>query len=64
MPPDVPVERFATSRTSFDATLRDADMIADAKKKTLPLEPLGWEELTKVTARVIATPKEAAQLAK
>ncbi|MEQ1613390.1 MAG: hypothetical protein ABL904_11600 [Hyphomicrobiaceae bacterium] len=64
LPPGVPADRVALIRKAFADTLRDPEMIADAKKKNLPLEPLGWEELTRVTAKVIATPKEVAQLAK
>ncbi len=37
---------------------------ADAKKKNLPLEPTNWEQLARVTAKVVATPKEVAALAK
>ena len=64
LPPGVPADRVALIRRAFDAAIRDQELMADAKKKNLPLEPLGWEELTKVTARVIATPKDVAQLAK
>jgi tripartite-type tricarboxylate transporter receptor subunit TctC len=64
MPPNVPADRVAIIRRAFDAALKDPELIADAKKKNLPLEPIGWEELTKVTAKVIATPKEIAELAK
>ncbi len=64
LPPGVPADRVALLRTAFDATMRDPDMIADSKKKKLPIEPSNWEALTRVTAKVIATPKEVAELAK
>lgn len=64
LPPGVPADRVALLRKAFDDTMRDPELIADAKKKNLPLEPTGWEELTRVTAKVIATPKEVAELAK
>ncbi len=62
--PGVPADRVALLRKAFDETMRDPELIADAKKKNLPLEPTGWEELTRVTAKVVATPKEVAELAK
>jgi tripartite-type tricarboxylate transporter receptor subunit TctC len=64
LPPGVPVDRVAILRKAFDAALKDPEFVADAKKKNLPLEPTNWEELTRVTAKVIATPKEIAALAK
>jgi tripartite-type tricarboxylate transporter receptor subunit TctC len=64
LPPAVPADRVALIRKAFDATIRDPEMLADAKKKNLPLEPASWEELTKVTAKVISTPKDVAALAK
>ena len=62
--PGVPADRVALLRKAFVETMRDPELIADAKKKNLPLEPTSWEELTRVTAKVIATPKEVAELAK
>ena len=64
LPPNVPADRVALLRKAFEATIKDPELIADAKKKNLPLEPTSWEELTKLTGKVIATPKEVAALAK
>ena len=64
LPPAVPADRVALIRKAFESTMRDPELIADAKKKNLPLEPTGWEDLTKVTAKVVATPKDVAALAK
>ncbi len=64
LPPNVPADRVALLRKAFEAVIKDPELIADAKKKNLPLEPTSWEELTRVTAKVIATPKEVAALAK
>lgn len=64
LPPQVPPDRVALLRKAFEATMKDPELIADAKKKNLPLEPATAEELTRVTAKVIATPKDIAALAK
>ncbi len=64
LPPNVPADRVALLRKAFDATMKDADFLADAQKKKLPIESTDWQELTKVTAKVVGTPKEVAELAK
>jgi tripartite-type tricarboxylate transporter receptor subunit TctC len=64
LPPGVPADRVALLRKAFDATMKDPAFVADAAKKKMPLEPLGWQELTKVTAQVVSTPKEIAEQAK
>lgn len=40
-PPDVPPERLAALRKAFDATMKDPDFIADARKTGVNIEPLG-----------------------
>lgn len=64
LPPGVPTDRVDLLRKAFDATMKDPEMIADAQKKHLPMEPTSWQELNRITALVIATPKEVAELAK
>ena len=64
LPPGVPADRVATLRKAFEAMIKDPVMLADAAKKRLPIDPTTAEELTKVTAKVVATPKDVAALAK
>ncbi len=64
LPPGVPADRVATLRKAFEAMIKDPVMLADAAKKRLPIDPTTAEDLTKVTAKVVATPKDVAALAK
>lgn len=64
LPPGVPADRLAILRNAFAATLKDAEFIADARKKRLPIEATDWQELARVTAKVVGTPKDVAELAK
>jgi hypothetical protein len=43
-PPGVPAERIALLRQAFDATLRDPQFLADAKKLQMEIDPLKGEE--------------------
>jgi tripartite-type tricarboxylate transporter receptor subunit TctC len=56
-PPDLPPERLKMLRDAFDATMRDADFIADARKSKLELEPEDGAHLAALIAKIYATPK-------
>ena len=64
LPPNVPAERVAALRKSFQAAVADPALLADASKRHMPIEPTTAEALTALTEKVIATPKEIVQLAK
>jgi hypothetical protein len=51
-PPDVPADRVATLRKAFDATMKDADFLADAKKLNIDVEPVPGELMQTMVARV------------
>jgi hypothetical protein len=55
--PGVPIERVTALRRAFDATMKDPDFQADAKKASLDLNPMNGETLQKVVEDVVATPK-------
>ena len=44
-PPGVPADRLAALRRAFDATLEDAEFIADAAKLQMEIEPLTADEI-------------------
>jgi hypothetical protein len=44
-------------RDAFNATMKDADFIADTKKVGLELEPEDGEHLAALIAKIYATPK-------
>jgi tripartite-type tricarboxylate transporter receptor subunit TctC len=56
-PPDLPPERLKMLREAFNATMKDADFIADAKKTGLDLDPEDGEHLAALIQKIYATPK-------
>ncbi len=62
-PPGVPSDRLAALRTAFDATMKDADFIAEAAKLQMEIEPLTATQIDKLLATAYATPKPIVQQA-
>ena len=54
-PPDVPADRIAALRRSFDATLKDPEFLAEAKTLNLDIEPMTGEEVADLVTKVSAT---------
>ena len=50
--PGVPADRLTALRRAFDATMTDADFLADVEKTRLGVSPLPGEELQKLVAEV------------
>lgn len=44
----VPKERMAALRTAFEATMKDPEFLADAKKKNAPVNPVAGDEIAKI----------------
>ena len=55
--PDVPPERVQALRDAFAATMKDPDFLAEIKKDKLDLNPVRGEEMQKLVADIVATPK-------
>ena len=55
-PPDVPADRVAALRKAFMATLRDPELLAEARRQQLDLAPMPGEALARVVADTLATP--------
>ena len=49
-----PAERIKTLQQAFDATMRDPEFLADAKKQNLPISPVGGMEAEQLVAKMIA----------
>jgi len=47
LPPGTPKDRVQILRKAFEATLKDAEFVADAKKARLNIEPVAPEEIEK-----------------
>jgi len=61
-PPDLPSERVKELRAAFDAANKDAELLAEAKKMKLEIDPVGGDELQQVVEQLFATPKEVLDL--
>jgi tripartite-type tricarboxylate transporter receptor subunit TctC len=64
VPPDVPADRVAALRNAFDATMRDAEFLADAQRQRLEIASGRGDEVQQVVERTLATsPDLVARLA-
>jgi tripartite-type tricarboxylate transporter receptor subunit TctC len=57
LPPGVPADRVKALRDAFAATMKDPEFHAELAKLKLDMDPVGWEELQKLTNDLFATPK-------
>ncbi len=56
-PPDMPADRTKALRAAFDATMKDPDFLADAKKQKLDVEPVSGDRLLEILKSLYDTPK-------
>jgi tripartite-type tricarboxylate transporter receptor subunit TctC len=56
-PPDLPAERLKMLRDAFNATMKDVEFAADARRSKLELEPEDGEHLATLIKKIYATPK-------
>ncbi len=59
--PEVPKDRVEALRKAFWATLKDPELLADAKRANLEVNPVSAEEVEKLIAKVYAAPRELTQ---
>ncbi len=62
--PGIPAERAAALRKAFMDTMNDPAFLADMSKRNLIVEPLSGEEVQKLIASAVATPRELVEHAK
>ena len=62
--PEVPADRLAALRRAFDAAMKDPDLLAEAKKREMPIEPQTGEALQKVAADVTKANPQAVAYAR
>src|SRR4051794_1578081 len=62
-PPGIPADRLAALRGAFDATMKDAEFVAEAEKLQMEIEPLSAAQIDKLLAAAYATPKPIVQQA-
>ncbi len=63
-PPDIPVDRLAVLRAAFDATMRDDEFLADAKRTHLWIDPLSADRMIDIIRRGYASSAEIVAYAK
>jgi tripartite-type tricarboxylate transporter receptor subunit TctC len=57
-PPNMPAERLKILRDGWSNTMKDPELLAEAKKRNWPVEAVGGEELAALAKEVIAQPPE------
>ena len=55
-PPDIPADRKAALIRAFDATMRDPELLAEAAKQRMDIDPMTGKEIDELLARIYATP--------
>jgi len=60
-PPGVSAERVKILREALNKTLRDPELLSEAKKREWPVAPMAGEELESLAKEVIAQPPEVVQ---
>lgn len=63
-PPGVPDDRVALLRKAFDATMRDATFLDDARKLKVDIDPVSGEEIAKRVTETIDAPPHIKAAAK
>jgi tripartite-type tricarboxylate transporter receptor subunit TctC len=63
-PPGVAPERIETLRSAFDATMRDADFLAEMRSLALEVRPVGGAEVQGLMREIHASPPEVLALAR
>ncbi|MBX9739021.1 MAG: hypothetical protein K2X62_03065, partial [Beijerinckiaceae bacterium] len=55
--PDVPADRVAALRAAFDATMKDKDFLAEAKRLGLDIDPFSGAQMTQLIEDIEKAPK-------
>ncbi len=63
-PPETPPEQLNILRSAFDATMTDAQFLADAEKMRIDVAPLSGVKVQEVVTRLYAAPKDIIELAR
>lgn len=57
-PPGVPADRVKLLRDSFEKTIRDPGLLAEAEKRRMEIDPTSGEEMETLAKEVMATPPD------
>jgi len=64
LPPGVPMERVAALRRAFLDTMRDNELLAEARKIGIVIDPISGEELQALARSIYATPANIVEQAR
>jgi tripartite-type tricarboxylate transporter receptor subunit TctC len=62
-PPGIPADRKAALVAAFDATMKDPEYLADAKKLDIDVNPVAGKAIDELLAELYATPKDVVKKA-
>jgi tripartite-type tricarboxylate transporter receptor subunit TctC len=62
--PGIPADRAAALRKAFMDTMADPEFLADMQKRNFVISPLTGEQVQKIVAAAVATPRELVEQAK
>jgi len=57
-PPDVPADRVQVLRQAFDATMKDAEYLAEVKQRRLDINPMTGAQIDKLVGELYQTPPD------
>jgi tripartite-type tricarboxylate transporter receptor subunit TctC len=63
-PPGVPADRIELLRRAFDATAKDPEFLAEAKKQNVEISPMSGADVRDLVAKIYASPRNVVELAK
>jgi tripartite-type tricarboxylate transporter receptor subunit TctC len=58
MPPNVPTERVNAMRRAFDAAMKDRELLDEADKLKIEIDPLSGEQVAALIEQIYQTPAE------
>ena len=61
-PPDLPAERVSELRTAFDAMMKAPELVAEAARQNLEVDPVSGSEIDALVRRIYDTPAEVVEL--
>jgi tripartite-type tricarboxylate transporter receptor subunit TctC len=64
MAPGVPADRIAALRAAFMQTMRDEELLAEARRTGIEIDPISGEELQALAENIFATPADVVERAK
>jgi tripartite-type tricarboxylate transporter receptor subunit TctC len=56
--PGIPPERVKILRDAFARTLRDPELLAEAKKRRLEIDPISGEDLEALAKEMVSAPRD------